>query len=95
MFFLGLTFCFIAWIAGIICMMQGNLMWGSIIFCIGVILLIIMVLYYKKKEVRKEDLSVKGTSAPMWFDCYPVPDCDDAPDCDAAPDCHGAPDCTP
>ncbi|MBP1308738.1 hypothetical protein JOD82_001758 [Paenibacillus sp. 1182] len=76
-------------------MIQGNLMWGSVIFSIGVLLLIIMILYYKKKEVRKENLSAKGTPAPVWFDCYPVPDCDDAPDCDAAPDCDGAPDCTP
>ncbi|EJL26366.1 hypothetical protein PMI05_03284 [Brevibacillus sp. BC25] len=80
LFFLGLTVCMIAWIAGGVFLYQGDYVMGGVLIGLGLLLFICMIIFYRKK---RNSCSLDCNYIPA--DC-PVPDCD-TPDCDCKPDC--------
>jgi hypothetical protein len=80
LFFLGLTVCMIAWIAGGVFLYEGDYVTGGVLIGVGLLLFICMIIFYRKK---RNSCSLDCNYIPA--DC-PVPDCD-TPDCDCKPDC--------
>lgn len=80
LFFVGLTLCMIAWIAGGVFLYEGDYVTGGVLIGVGLLLFICMIIFYRKK---RNSCSLDCNYIPT--DC-PVPDCD-MPDCDCKPDC--------
>ncbi|TKI58784.1 hypothetical protein E8L90_27190 [Brevibacillus antibioticus] len=81
LFFVGLTLCMIAWIAGGVFLYQGDYITGGVLLILGLLVLISMILYYSTNRKKRKNCSPDCSYLPV--DC---PNCD-APDCDCKPDC--------
>ncbi len=68
MFFIGLTVFLILILSGIILIVEASYLIGSILLGLGIILLIYVTQYYRKRKDKKEKSS--------WTDCF---DCNAAP----------------
>ncbi|MFI8712724.1 hypothetical protein [Brevibacillus brevis] len=81
LFFVGLTLCMIAWIAGGVFLYQGDYVTGGVLLILGLLVFISMILYYSTNRKKRKNGSPDCSYLPV--DC---PDCD-TPDCDCKPDC--------
>lgn len=97
MFFIGLTASLIFIISGIVLIINSSIMMGSILLGAGLFLFIVLLIYYRKRNRKKEkdglDCLDCGGGA---FDCPSLSsmkkmdcDCDGDKgfDCDCTPDC--------
>lgn len=82
LFFIGLTFCMIAWIAGGVFLYEGDYVTGGVLGGVGLLVLISMILYYSNDRKKRNKRSVDCKDFPV--DC---PNCDASDcDCDCKPD---------